>query len=485
MKLLNFFLVSIIIAFTANAQKVAMKIGTNPATISPSAVLEIESTTKGLLLPRMTSAQRIAIVTPSAGLQVYDTTLNLVYTYNGTVWVTNWSSTGNAGTNPATNFIGTTDGVDVVFRRAGVSSGLLNTANTSFGYYSLNSSSTGVNNSAFGSTALQSNTTGQSNVATGVAALQRNTTGTNNNAFGVLALGLNTTGQSNVAMGGQALWQNNASYNTSIGVLSCYAVTSGTNNTAVGYGALGSLTTGSNNTVIGNQTAGGLVTGSNNTIIGANINLISALSNNIILADGLGNQRINVDGYGNVGIGTKAPGYTLDVVGNMNASVAVSSNYISALTDIRAWRDVLAARDLQASNNVNAGNAVNAANGMNSPSYNLTSDIRLKRNIKNIDNALHTIGALRPVSYEKKTAIEASVYTMKEDGFIAQELQKVLPDLVNEMPNKDKTLSVNYIAIIPILTKAIQEQQEIIVKEQEKNKQLEARLKAIEVKLHL
>ena len=114
----NLLLVSFLVAitFTSNAQKVAMKIGTNPATISPSAVLEIESTTKGLLLPRMTSAQRIAIVTPAMGLQVYDTTLNLVYTYNGTVWLTNWSSSGNAGTTPATNFIGTTDAQDLVLK---------------------------------------------------------------------------------------------------------------------------------------------------------------------------------------------------------------------------------------------------------------------------------------------------------------------------------------------------------------------------------
>ena len=45
---------------------------------------------------------------------------------------------------------------------------------------------------------------------------------------------------------------------------------------------------------------------------------------------------------------------------------------------------------------------------------------------------------------------------------IAQELQKILPDLVHESVDKDKLLSVNYTAIIPILTKGIQEQQAII-----------------------
>lgn len=55
--------------------------------------------------------------------------------------------------------------------------------------------------------------------------------------------------------------------------------------------------------------------------------------------------------------------------------------------------------------------------------------------------------------------MNATEYTMKEEGFIAQELQKVLPGLVKESKDADKVLSINYIEIIPILTKAIQEQQ--------------------------
>lgn len=46
----------------------AQKIGTNPWTINASAVLELESTTKGFLPPRMTYSQRKAIVVPAAGL---------------------------------------------------------------------------------------------------------------------------------------------------------------------------------------------------------------------------------------------------------------------------------------------------------------------------------------------------------------------------------------------------------------------------------
>jgi hypothetical protein len=52
-----------------------------------SAVLKIDSTTQGFLPPRMTTAQKNAIVSPVAGLVVYDTTLNLLQFYNGTIWI--------------------------------------------------------------------------------------------------------------------------------------------------------------------------------------------------------------------------------------------------------------------------------------------------------------------------------------------------------------------------------------------------------------
>ena len=52
-----------------------------------SAQLDIQSTTKGVLFPRMTTVQKLAIGSPAAGLQVYDTTLNQMSYYNGTTWV--------------------------------------------------------------------------------------------------------------------------------------------------------------------------------------------------------------------------------------------------------------------------------------------------------------------------------------------------------------------------------------------------------------
>jgi hypothetical protein len=52
-----------------------------------SAIVEIQSTTMGFLLPRMTTTQKNAIASPAAGLQVYDTTLNQMSYYNGSSWI--------------------------------------------------------------------------------------------------------------------------------------------------------------------------------------------------------------------------------------------------------------------------------------------------------------------------------------------------------------------------------------------------------------
>ncbi|SMF96083.1 hypothetical protein SAMN02949497_3466 [Methylomagnum ishizawai] len=61
-------------------------LGVGTTTPDASAALEIASTTKGLLPPRMTTAQRTAIATPATGLVVYDTDLSALQLYNGSAW---------------------------------------------------------------------------------------------------------------------------------------------------------------------------------------------------------------------------------------------------------------------------------------------------------------------------------------------------------------------------------------------------------------
>jgi hypothetical protein len=67
-------------------------VGINVATPDASAILDVTSTTKGVLFPRMTTTQKNAISSPVAGLVVYDTTLNKLAVYTGAAWETITSS---------------------------------------------------------------------------------------------------------------------------------------------------------------------------------------------------------------------------------------------------------------------------------------------------------------------------------------------------------------------------------------------------------
>src|SRR5438094_780925 len=94
----------------------AQNTGIGTPTPNASAMLDITSINSGLLVPRMNSAQRTGIATPAQGLLVYDTDTNTFWFYNASVWInlsvsagSSWLLTGNSSTNPAINFIGTTD----------------------------------------------------------------------------------------------------------------------------------------------------------------------------------------------------------------------------------------------------------------------------------------------------------------------------------------------------------------------------------------
>jgi len=64
---------------------------------NPSAMLEVKSYDKGLLIPRMNTTQRIAIVTPAKGLMVFDISSNTFWYYSGTAWAEIGGSSGGTG----------------------------------------------------------------------------------------------------------------------------------------------------------------------------------------------------------------------------------------------------------------------------------------------------------------------------------------------------------------------------------------------------
>ncbi len=74
-----------LIATTVLSSSIAqVAIGTNAP--NSSAKLDVTSTSKGVLVPRMTQSQMLAISSPVAGLQIFNTTKNAHYTYNGSSW---------------------------------------------------------------------------------------------------------------------------------------------------------------------------------------------------------------------------------------------------------------------------------------------------------------------------------------------------------------------------------------------------------------
>ena len=285
-------IISLLTVTTSFAQMAIDTVGTQP---DNSAMLDVKSTTKGLLIPRMTQAQRNAISAPATGLLIYQTdVITGYYYYNGTIWVslfsgnTGWSLNGNTGTVADTNFIGTTDDAPFNIRINNVHSGLIDrtTGLTHFGYeaglndisyYSsffgydagLNNTTNGDNNTAVGFSSMKTNTSGYSNTAIGASSLSNNLNGYANTALGYFALRYNTSGQWNTALGYGALASNltgientacaeaslganiDGSYNQAFGDYSLWQHLHGNGNTAIGYFALGYDTTGTYNIGLG------------------------------------------------------------------------------------------------------------------------------------------------------------------------------------------------------------------------------------------
>jgi len=77
-----YFILLVVIQSTAFAQ-----VGIGTQTPAASAMLEVNSTEQGVLLSRMTSTQRLAIVNPAKGLMVFDNTTNSFWYHDGSNWV--------------------------------------------------------------------------------------------------------------------------------------------------------------------------------------------------------------------------------------------------------------------------------------------------------------------------------------------------------------------------------------------------------------
>ena len=103
-----------------------------------------------------------------------------------------------------------------------------------------------------------------------------------------------------------------------------------------------------------------------------------------------------------------------------------------------------------------------------SVAYNTSSDARLKENVQNAEPALNLVDSIQVRSFDWKNTGEHQRY-----GMIAQELQSVAPEFVNDQLDPNHTLGIDYSKLVPMLTKAIQELSA-------KNDALEARLAKLE-----
>ena len=174
---------------TCNLFSQTVAINTDGTSAHASAMLDIKSTNKGLLIPRMTQVQRDAISSPATGLLIYQTDATAgFYSYNGSGWtimngvsagtLSGWATTGNAGIDSTLNFIGTIDAQPLI--------GKVNGQQVFKFSNNIRSTAVGLNagklnlvegNTFLGNEAGMSNTTGTNNTFLGYLAGQKNSTG--------------------------------------------------------------------------------------------------------------------------------------------------------------------------------------------------------------------------------------------------------------------------------------------------------------------
>lgn len=396
--------------FTLSIFFVFAQVGIN--TTSPNAQLEIKASnqatpanTDGLLIPVIDEFPVSSPGVNQDGMMVFVTgngsaTRGLYYWNNITSsWATlslGWDRAGNAGTVAGTDFIGTTDNVDLVFKTNNFERMRL----TSVGHlrlgYGANNGNTIIGFDAGGNT----NPFLGFNTALGFRSIENMTNNVHNNvALGANSLEACTSCNDNVAIGRAAMW--NATWPSQNTVVGAYAMVSNDNNanTAFGYGA-GFNATGEYNVFLGRAA------GFNET----------------------GSHRLYIENDGG----------STPLIGGDFANNRVGINRsIGALT-----------------NTFEVGGTASNATGV----WDVNSDRRLKTNINPIDgkHALELITKMRGITFEWDD--EVTGYdrpTGQQYGFIAQEIMEVFPQNVS----KDALgyYQTSYGKYDPLIIEAIQE----------------------------
>jgi Chaperone of endosialidase len=357
------------------------------------------------------------------------------------------------------------------------------TTQTSTGLSYSRTGSTGINNVAIGSNSLRNNTSGTNNTAIGTNALFRQVEGVRNTAIGTDALKnmkgfywnyLNTIStpraMDNVAIGYKAMhgkvdntgyqWPIYATDNIAIGSnaleeiqgtptytggsIDALSLTNGTYNIAIGQSAMKKTQNAGGNIGIGREvlynTDGQLSTYNATTYQGReNIGLgYRALynnttgSHNISIGNSSGSASIT-DSY-KLYIG----GGTTPLIGGdlYNGKVGINKTVASLATNTAK---------LQVGGDIACVNII------------FSSDARYKKNIQAIEGALDKVTKMNGVTYDWKISEypDMNFTDKKQLGFIAQEVEKVLPELV--ITDSKGYKSVDYVKVVPLLLEAIKE----------------------------
>ncbi|MGC2063838.1 MAG: tail fiber domain-containing protein [Thermodesulfovibrionales bacterium] len=325
------------------------------------------------------------------------------------------------------------------------------------------------------------------NTFIGAYAGSKNTQGTSNSFFGTYA-GYNNLGDSNNSLLGAD--------NSFFGYQSGYANNTGSANSFFGYYAGHVHTTGNFNTAFGSRAGANNDLGYENVFIGANSgelnrgNFNTFVGRNTGLSSGLpGNQ----NGSGNSFFGHSA-GYSNDS-GNYNVSLGYYAGYTNAAGGSSVFIGKYAGFYETNANKLYVDNCV-VGLGCSQPlilgdfesrlvqldgsltmvSVATPSDVRYKKDIHPLESSLDKVLHLQGVTYEwdKDKVPGAGYKSGRQIGLIAQDVEKILPELVHTDSKGYKTLS--YDKLVPVLVEAVKEQQqEMLERDSERKKNMIAR----------
>jgi trimeric autotransporter adhesin len=358
---------------------------------------------------------------------------------------------------------------------------------------------TGTYNVMIGSDAGYTNTAGDFNTMIGYKAGEQ-TTADYGTMLGYLAGNSTTSGLSQTMLGYMAGSLNTGSFNTYVGTLAGGNNASGSFNTYVGLAA-GKDAPGSNNVFIG-KWAGWAEAGSDKLIIENNYSDPDNLNNALIYGDFVNNYlKVNGDfsSVDNVisddnpgvlgkhsvsafwGIGVQGIGGYIGVKGESNLAgsdtrIGVQGSASGGVVNYGVYGTASGGTAYAGyfNGNVYTNGSVSATSWIT-----LSSDKKLKKNIVPLSGSLEKVLNLQGVSYEWKSESELTIDNIrkknvgkevdppsfnfpegKQLGVIAQDVEKILPELVHS--DADGLKSVDYIKIVPLLIEAIKEQQKQI-----------------------